>query len=105
MTWKNILNELNNKKTIFPDNAVVFVPYPPGSNSIDFMQKYYGNKNTIYIYFDINWKNKIPANTPIENIFVYDIIFSTFGRTLHHAVFFKIGRKPFLNPSSIHICG
>lgn len=67
---RQMLTFLSENKYKFAD-AYVFIPSPPGPNSIDFLQKFYGAKGTKYLFLDVNWKEKIPSGTDTSKLFVF----------------------------------
>lgn len=66
------LNFLNKIKPALPDNAIVVLPSPLMPIGGDFYAKFYAPKNTVFYYLDSKWQENIPANYPIEKIFVYE---------------------------------
>lgn len=67
---KLMLKTLSENKYKFK-NSYVFVPSPPGPNSIDFLRKYYGSDGTKFVFLDVNWKQKIPKDTDPLKLFVF----------------------------------
>lgn len=67
-----MLNYLKNIKSSLPENSIVFLPSPPEPGATDFLEKYYSDHNTIYIFLDVRWKSKLPPNFNKEKVFVFD---------------------------------
>lgn len=68
---KLMLDYLSENKDKF-ESAYVFVPSPPGPNSIDFLQKFYGNRETKFVFLDVNWRQKLPKVINPTTVFVFD---------------------------------
>ncbi len=61
---------LSHSSQTFPPNSLIFIPNPPGPNTIPYLEKKFGSKNTTYFYFDPNWQPKLPSDTDPNKVFV-----------------------------------
>lgn len=67
-----MLGFLNIQKDKLTDGADVFVPDPPGSNAVNFLNKFYGKNGTNFLYLDKNWLVKLNPNIRTKDIYVFD---------------------------------